>query len=350
MAASDNPGRKIIMLRRTFLAAPVTLLAACNRADKIDLKEGRELDIERLRKEIPAIAARAEPGVLGVAIGAPKGGDLYAFNGARPFPMQSVFKAPLGAAVLDQADGGLLSLAETITIRDVDLSPTWSPVADAWPQVSRYTVEDLLKRAVNDSDNTAADLLLKRIGGPGALTAWLKAKGVQGMRVDRYERELGPESVGLASFRADWKGEAAYRAAMASVPEARQREAADAYLIDPRDTSTPAAMMDFLDALVAGSLVSRAASARLLALMSLPGRITNRLVAAAPPGAKLAHKPGTSWTVAGRSLATNDAGIYTLADGRQLTVVAFLTGSTLEADARERIIADVGRAAIGAMR
>ncbi len=264
--------------------------------------------------------------------------------------MQSVFKAPLGAAMLDQADGGLLSLGETITIRDVDLSPTYSPVADAWPQVSSYTIEELLKRAVNDSDNTAADLLLKRIGGPGALTAWLKAKGVQGMRIDRYERELGPESVGLASFRAAWKGDAAYRAAMASVPEARQREAADAYLIDPRDTATPAAMMDFLDALVAGSLVSRAASARLLALMSLPNRITNRLVAAAPSGAKLAHKPGTSWTVAGRSLATNDAGIYTLADGRQLTVVAFLSGATLEGDAREKIIADVGRAAIAAMR
>jgi beta-lactamase class A len=109
-------------------------------------------------------------------------------------------------------------------------------------------------------------------------------------------------------------------------------------------------MMDFLDALVAGSLISRASSARLLALMSLPGRINTRLVAAAPSGAKLAHKPGTSWTVAGRNLATNDVGVYTLADGRQLTVVVFLSGSTLEAEAREKVIADVGRAAIAAMR
>lgn len=338
------------MLRRTMLAAPLALVAACGRnPNKIDTAKDDDLDVERLRRDIPAIAKRAEPGVLGVAIGEPKGGGVYTFNGERRFPMQSVFKAPLAAAVLAEVEAGRVSLDETITIRDVDLSPAYSPVADAWPQVASYTIADLLVRAAGNSDNTAADLLMKRIGGPGVVTAWLTAKGVQNIRVDRYERELQPESAGLASFRAAWKGEPAYKAAMATVPDARKREAMAAYLLDPRDTATPAAMMDFLDALVSGGLLSPPSTARLLKIMTETPSAPDRLKAAAPAGARLAHKAGTSWTVLGVGLATNDAGIFTLPDGRQLTVVAFLSGSTLDMAARETLIADVGRAALAAL-
>jgi beta-lactamase class A len=337
------------MLRRTILAAPLALLAACGRdRKKIDATQRDALDVERLRREIPAIAARAEPGVLGVAVTATKGGDVYTFNGERRFPLQSVFKAPLAAAVLAEVEAGRVSLDERITIRDVDLSPAYSPVADAWPQVTSYTVSDLLVRAAGNSDNTAADLLMKRIGGPGVVTAWLKAKGVQNLRIDRYERELQSESIGLASFRPAWKGEPAFRAAMAGVPDARKREATSAYLLDPRDTATPAAMLDFLDTLAGGGLLGRESTARLLQILTETPSAPARLKAAAPAGASLAHKSGTSWTVLGVALATNDAGIFTLPDGRQLTVVAFLSGSTLEMAAREAIIADVGRAALAA--
>ncbi|OJU10259.1 MAG: hypothetical protein BGN86_16875 [Caulobacterales bacterium 68-7] len=337
------------MLRRTMLAAPLALLAACGRDSKISREEGHDLDVERLRREIPEIAKRCEPGVLGVAIGASRGGDLYTFNAARSFPMGSVFKAMLGAAVLSESEAGQFALSETVEVRDIDLSPGHSPVADAWPATTRYTLDDLLKRTVSDSDNTAADILLKRIGGPGMLTAWLESKGSEGLRVDRYEREMQPESVGLASFRAAWKGEA-FVQAMTSVPDERKREAADAFLIDPRDTATPSGMMNWLDGLAAGLLLSPAATTRLLKMMTETPRASGRLAAATPAGAELAHKPGTGWTVLGRNLATNDVGVYTLKDGRQLTVVAFLAGATLDETGRDKAIADVGRAAIAALR
>jgi beta-lactamase class A len=337
------------MLRRTVLAAALAGLAGCNDKTKIDVEVGKELDLERLKREIPAIAARTGQGVLGVAIGVPHG-DVYNFNGSRRFPMQSVFKAPLAAAVLSAIDDGRVSLDETLELRDVDLSPAFSPIADAWPGVTRYTVSDLLVRAAGQSDNTAADLLMKRIGGPGAVTAWLVSKGIQDMRVDRYERELQPEIVGLASFRAAWKGETAYRAALDDVPDDRQREATATYLMDNRDTATPVAMMQWLDDLSGVSLLAPASTVRLLKIMTDTATGANRLHAALPAGARLAHKTGTARTILGVNPATNDAGIYTLKDQRRLTVVAFLSGSTLDDAGREAVIADVGRAALAALR
>src|SRR5438309_619141 len=80
-----------------------------------------------------------------------------------------------------------------------------------------YTVDELLFAAVSNSDNTAADMLMRRIGGPGVVTAWLVAQRVFEVRVDRYERELQPEMFGMASFRPAWKGPG-FAAAMATVP------------------------------------------------------------------------------------------------------------------------------------
>ena len=167
----------------------------------------------------PAPAA-FDVGVLNI-----DGGETWALAANRAFPMQSVFKAPLGAAVLAQVDAGKLSLNEVIAIREQDLSPPYSPVADAWPGVQSYTVRDLLVRAVGGSDNTAADVLMKRIGGPGMVQAWLTDQGIRDLRIDRYERELQTDIYGMAAFRPQWRGETAFTTALASVPAPTRKAA-----------------------------------------------------------------------------------------------------------------------------
>jgi len=88
----------------------------------------------------------------------------------------SVFKLPLGAAALSEVDAGRLNLAETVDLEGEDLSPPLSPIADAWPGRTIYTLGELFDAALRDSDNTAADVLMRRIGGPGAVSAWLQAR------------------------------------------------------------------------------------------------------------------------------------------------------------------------------
>ena len=325
-------------------AASLTL-AACRKNQPLSASRTPRLDVKGLEKGVAAIAARAAPGVLGFGLMNLESGELWVRLGERAFPMQSVFKLPLGAAVLSEIDAGRLTLTEVLTIEAEQLSPAWSPIADAWPARAAYTIDELLIATVSNSDNTAADLLMKRIGGPGAVTAWLDAKKVEQIRVDRYERELQPAVSGMASFRAAWKGEAAFSAAKATVAPERRRAAMLAYMADPQDTATPRGMLGFLRKLDQGELISAASTRRLLSMMAASPRANDRIKAGLPKGSVFAHKPGTSGVEQRLSAAFNDVGVFTLPDRRSYAVCAFLSGSTADEKDRVALFAELGHLA-----
>jgi beta-lactamase class A len=302
--------------------------------------------MKRLDKAVAALAARAAPGVLGFGLMNLESGEFWVRLGDRTFPMQSIFKLPLAAAVLSEVDAGRLTLTETLTLTDQTLSPPWSPIADAWPGRAAYTALELLTAAVSNSDNTAADVLMKRIGGPGAVSGWLQAKKIEEIRVDRYERELQPNVYGMVSFRASWKGEAAFNAAMATVAPAKRHAAMLAYMADPRDSATPRGMLGFLRKLDEGELISPASTRRLLTLMLDSPRGADRIKAGLPKEASFAHKVGTSGADQGLNAAYNDVGIFTLKDRRSYAIAAFLTGSTAPEADRAALFADLGRLAV----
>ncbi len=335
------------MNRRGLLIGGAGLaLAACSKSQPLTASRTPRLDTRRLIAEVGAIAARAAPGVLGFALMNLESGEFWDRLGDRHFPMMSVFKLPLGAAALSEVDAGRLNFAEIITLKDEDLSPPLSPIADAWPARTAYTVGELFTAAVSDSDNTAADVLMRRIGGPGAVSGWLQSKDIEEIHVDRYERELSPNAFGMASFRAAWKGAAAFDAAMATVPPAQRRAATLAYMADLRDSATPRAMMALLRRLDEGELLSAASTRKLLETLIQTPRAPDRIKAGLPKGATFAHKPGTSATDQGLTAAYNDVGIFTLPDRRSYAVAAFLTGSTAPEPARAALFADLGRAAV----
>jgi beta-lactamase class A len=331
--------------RGVLVGAGALALAGCSKGGPLTASRTPRLNMKRLDAEVAAIAQRAAPGVLGFALMNLESGEFWVRLGDRAFPMQSVFKLPLGAAVLSEIDVGRLRLDETLTIRPEDLSPSWSPIADAWPARAAYTVQELLAAAVSDSDNTAADLLMKRIGGPGAVSAWLQSKGVNEIRVDRYEREVQPQVYGMASFRPAWKGSAAFDAARATVPLAKRHAAMLAYMADPRDSATPEGMLGLLRRLDGDELVSAASTRRLLTLMIQTPRGGDRIKAGLPKNATFAHKPGTSGVDQGLSAAFNDVGVFTLADRRSYAIAAFLTGSTAPDAERAALFAELGRTA-----
>jgi len=336
--------------RRTLIAAaPALALAACDKGVPTTVSTTPKIEAERLENAVSEIAARARPGLLGVGMMNLESGESYVFNAEHRFPMQSVFKMLLGAAALAEVDAKRLALSEVITLDDMALSPPWSPIAQAYPARRDYTASELLTAAVTDSDNTAADVLMKRIGGPGAVTAWLAEKRMKDIRVDRYERELQPDVYGMASFRPAWKTDAAFGQAHDAVPPAARMAAMRAYMADPRDTATPRGMLVFLQALDRGDLISPASTKLLLTLMSRTPRGAGRIRAGLPKSAFLAHKPGTSGFDQGLSTAHNDVGIFTLADKRAYALAVFLSGATVEEAARDAIIAQVAAATVKAV-
>jgi beta-lactamase class A len=264
--------------------------------------------------------------------------------------MQSVFKLPLAAAAFSEIEAGRLAFTERTTILEEQLSPLHSPIAAAWPGRSAYTIQELLEAVVVESDNTAADVLMKRIGGPGAVTAWLDTRRIAGVRVDRYERELPSDVWGMPSFRPDWRDPARFAAARDAVPAPMRLAAMRRYMADPRDTATPRGMLELLQRLDRQELLSADSTRRLLALMGRTTRGKDRIRAGLPADAFLAHRPGTSGTDQGLSAAHNDVGIFTLSDKRAYALAVFLSGSTLDDTGRDRVIAQVAAAAVAAAR
>lgn len=256
--------------------------------------------------------------------------------------MMSVFKAPLGATVLSQIDRGTLSLEQSVTVRRADLvTGGVSGITDTFHgEEERFTVRQLLEVAVSHSDNTAADVLLKLVGGPRVLTAFLRDHGIRNMRVDRGEDEIAQE------FEAEVLRRAAADSEETPVQrDSRLRRGYAAYLHDPRDRATPDAAVRFLTALWDGRLLSPGSTRRLLDLL-YNQKIPNRLRAGIPAGVRFADKCGTSYSLDGMTAAFNDIGILTWPDGHTVVVAAFLMGSNAPEVRRNGLFRKIARAVV----
>lgn len=302
------------------------------------------LHAESFSERMSKVAVASDQGRVGVGILNLQTGESWFRDGKKAFPMQSVFKFPLAIAVLKQVDAGKLSLDQEITITPADFAPAWSPLRDEFKGDSaRYTIRDLLERSMAVSDNTAADVLLNLIGGPSAI-ADLKLTGI---RVDRAERELQPDSLGLSPFRPELADPKVWAAAIKALPEGVRLAALEKYLKDPRDTSTPEGMVDLLRRFYQGELLSKASTEMLLQIMRDTFTGKARLRAGLPTDWALAHKTGTGYEVLGVATAANDVGIAISPDQHAIIIVVFTSGATANEAKRDRLIADFAAAAIG---
>jgi beta-lactamase class A len=334
--------------RRAALAGfSAVILASCRAGQPPAALGAARLDTDRLAAGFAPLAARAYPGVFGFGVSLMDGGTAWVTDAKARFPLQSVFKAFLAAATLAAVDAGQIKLSETVTLTEQDLAPGASDIVKAWTgRPITLPLIDLVALAVQKSDNVAADAVMKRIGGPAAVTAWLRGKGIADISVDRYETELQPEALGMGPFQPAWIDKKAWNAALDAVPATAREAATTHYLADPRDTATLAAALQFLTRLAAGDLISAASTRLLLRLMIDTTTGLGRLRAGLPPDASLAHKTGTSYTVLGITPATNDIGIASLANGRRFAMAAFLAGSTGAEAERDALIADAARLAV----
>jgi beta-lactamase class A len=203
---------------------------------------------------------------------------------------------------------------------------------------------DLVRRAIIQSDSAATDFLIARLGGPRAVQQCLDRLNIKGLRLDRDERHLQTETVGL-EWRAAFIDPTVLDAAKAAVPEASRERAFAAYMKDARDRSTPRGMVDFLYRLQDRRLLSESSTAFVLTAMEQCVTFPDRLKAGVPSGWKVAHKTGTSGSWKGVTVATNDVGIITAPDGTKLAVAVFVADSKATAAERASIIAKVSAAA-----
>ncbi len=266
---------------------------------------------EALRQDIQKILMLYK-GVAGISILNTKTGDTVSVNGHRRFPMQSVFKFPIGLVVLDQVDKRKLSLQQMISVKRADmLQNTWSPLSKKYPQGDfTVTVEELVRLSVSQSDNNACDILLNLIGGARVVETFLRTHGFKGIEIRHTEREM----------HAAWDVQFA-------------------------NWCDPVTMTLILKKFSDGKMLSPASTAllneMLVSTTTGPKRLKGLL-----PGVLIAHKTGTSGiNDHGMMAAVHDVGAITLPDGALLIVTTFLTGTTEPMATSEQIIARVAETA-----
>jgi beta-lactamase class A len=331
------------------LAAPAAPLVACGAASSV----AQETPVVSHQARDPLVDALTElaartNGSLGACITSERGTSCV--NGDRAYSMQSVMKLLVALVTFDAVERGLLRLDEPVLVRREDLSLYVQPIARLVGDAGyRTKVEDLIRRAVVDSDSAATDILIRRLGGTAAVQSVLRRMRIEDIRIDRNERDLQTEIVGL-TWRPEYTDASTLQRAIAAVPQEQRRVAHQRYLSDPRDTATPRGMAQLLHRLARGELLPQASTERLLAILRETRTFPSRLRAGAPEGWAVGHKTGSSGSFQGHVAATNDVGLYFPPDAAPIAIAVFLGDSSAAGGERDAAIAAVGRLAVADFR
>ena len=260
---------------------------------------------------LPTAFARIEAargGRLGVAALDTGNGRRAGHRQDERFPMTSTFKLLAAGAVLARADAGRDSMERRVRFTGEDLV-TYSPVTEKHVG-SGMTLAEVCEATMVTSDNTAGNLLLGVLGGPAGLTAYVRTLDDDVTRLDRWETALNEARPG-----------------------------------DPRDTTSPAAMLADLHALTLGTALSAPAKERLLGWLRSNKTGDKRLRAGLPRGWQAGEKTG-----AGENGTNNDVGLLWPPDGAApVLVAAYLTEGSADGAVRDAALADIGAAVATAL-
>jgi beta-lactamase class A len=254
-----------------------------------------------------AAIERQSGGRLGVSALDTESGQRILHRADERFAMCSTFKLLLIGAELHRAEKGEEQLDRRIAYTKADIMHH-SPVAEAHLTVGSLTVGRMAEAVIRDSDNTFATLLLNAIGGPSAVTRYARSLGDRVTRLDRTEPVLNSAIKG-----------------------------------DPRDTTSPRAMMEDMRLLVLGDALSDASRKALTEWLIGCNTAAGRIPAGLPAGWKSGNKTGT-----GDNGTTNDVAIIWPPDRKPILLSVYFTESKLDDAGCEKVIADVARVVSGA--
>jgi len=297
-----------------------------------------------LQHRLEAIA-RAAPGICGIAVRNLDTGRFAGVATTDTFPMASTYKLPIALAVLRMVERGEASLDEPVRLRPADMNPDVSELTQRFPRGGAdVSIHELLEQVLRTSDNTACDVLIRRAGGAARVTGELRSLGLEGLRVDRREAEMGNDWFGLhVALDSTWTAER-LRAERGGIRPRLRGHAARSFSHDRRDSSTPLAMAGLLERLWRGELLPAALTDTLEAMLGRCETGPARLRAGLPPSIRLAHRTGTGGTWENHTAAVNDVGVFTLpGSGGTVVVAVFLRDVRGPVAAAERTIAQVAR-------
>ena len=246
---------------------------------------------------------------IGIAVIDTENGRRIEYRPNERFLMCSTFKLLAVAAVLKRVDRGEEKLDRFVRYSQADLLE-YAPVTKQHLAEGGMRLGALCEAAIEQSDNTAANLLLQAIGGPAVLTKFARSLGDETTRLDRIEPELNVSKEG-----------------------------------DERDTTSSVAMCNDLTRLVTTDWLSEK-SRELLQDWLLNNQTGATLIRAGVPKAwRVGDKTGRN-----AQGATNDVAVLYPPNGARIFVAIYVTGPSLSDQKGSEIIANITREIIAELR
>lgn len=252
---------------------------------------------ETLNQELTALE-KSSGGRLGVALINTENNTLTVYRADERFAMCSTSKVMAVSALLKKSESDKDILGERITLHESELV-TWSPITEK-NLTTGMTLDALSAATLQQSDNTAMNIILNYLGGPSVVTAFARSIGDEKFRQDRSEPELNTAIPG-----------------------------------DERDTSTPLAMALSLQKLTLGDAL--AVPQRQQLLEWLKGNTTGAasIKAGLPENWIVGDKTGS-----GDYGTTNDIAVIWPPGKSPLILVTFFTQPLQDAQPRKDVLAE----------
>ncbi|CNH90340.1 beta-lactamase [Yersinia frederiksenii] len=278
-------------LRRSLLLAGITLPLV-----NFSLPAWAAAPSDLLGNQLAELERKSN-GRLGVTMINTANGRKIQYRGTQRFPFCSTFKFMLAAAVLGKSQTQPDLLNKHIKYRESDLL-SYAPITRK-NLAHGMTVSQLCAATMQYSDNTAANLLIKELGGVESVNAFARSIGDQAFRLDRLEPDLN-----------------------SALPN------------DPRDTTTPAAMAASMNKLVLGDALP--ATQREQLTLWLKGNTTGAetIQAGAPADWIVGDKTGS-----GDYGTTNDIAVLWPTQGAPIVMVVYFTQREKDAKPRRDVLA-----------
>ena len=285
-------------------------------------------------------------GRAGIAIRDIQTGWTASYRGDEIFPQQSVSKIWVALAVYDAIDQGKMALDEPILMKREDLSVFHQPIRAKIDSDGYVTSpQELLMGAIAKSDNAANDMLMRHVGGGDAVQRVIDDRQLGAIRAGTEERYLQAQIAGMhwrPEYGFDWN----FQHARALLPDQYREQKLDAYLADPADGASPAAIVGALARLKKGQLLSPASTQHMLGVMGETETGNRRLRAGLAEGWTIAHKTGTGQELAPRVTGWNDVGIVTAPDGRAYAVAVMIAETAAPVGERIALFQKVARTVV----
>lgn len=298
-----------------------------------------------LQQEITRLGSSFN-GNVAIAVRRVEGDWEASYNGAALMPQQSVSKLWVAMTLLDNVDRGKLTLNDPVTIRREDLTLFHQPLADM-VRGDGYTTTfaDLVTRALTQSDNTANDSVLRRVGGPEAVRGFLARRFISSIRFGPGERVMQSMTAGLSWNQSLSSGRAFY-AARDRLPLSVREAALDSYLANPPDGASASAIAETLARLKRGEILSAPSTAYLLETMHEAKTGPQRIKGGVPADWSYAHKTGTGQILGARATGFNDVGVMTAPDGTSYAIAVMIGSTSVSIPERWALMQGVARAVV----